>query len=564
MALAVNLLISISGLIEKARLSDACQFPRTNQSRTLRTILNDAKDSQYGKEHHFEEIISSADDTELYELFKRYNPPTEFEHYRPYVKRMMEGESDVLFNGRQALFATTSGSTGEPKYIPISKKYLDNAYSKATRLWLSNFLTHRKRCFSGKMLTITGKRKEDTAPDGTIIGSVSGFTSHNAPSLIRHIYAVPAPVYDIDDYEARNYAIMRFALAQNVTIWIAPNPSTILEMQNTVDKWLDHIIEDIGNGTLCEELAIPQEIRQSLTGYLKPNPTRAFELRSLQSKYERVTPRRYWPNLQVLSTWKCGNTRIYLKKMEDFFRYDLFHQELGYFATECRAGLVFDSSDDSTPMPHLHFYEFRKEKDLLNPNAPFYRLWELKEGERYCPFVTTSSGLYRYNMNDIVQVGPQYRHTPKIHMVQKVNGIVSITGEKLYEDQFIKAVDSAQKETGMALSYYSGYVNLEESRYDWYFEFEDKKTKQATAEEFAAVVDTHLKELNIEYKSKRDSFRLKDPAVFLLRPNSFDKIKSFLMNRDKRDSSRFKPNVLAQNEGQHRLVARFAIKTRRR
>ncbi len=149
-------------------------------------------------------------------------------------------------------------------------------------------------------------------------------------------------------------------------------------------------------------------------------------------------------------------------------------------------------------------------------------------------------------------------------MVQNVNGIVSITGENLYEDQFIKAVDMAQAATGMTLVYYSGYVNLSESRYDWYFEFKDRKIKQKDAEAFAKIVDDNLKNLNIEYESKRNSFRLKNPAVFLLEPNTFDKFKAYILAKTHRDASRFKPNVLAQNEEIHNVINRFILRRKKR
>ena len=548
------------GRKEMRRLVAASSFPRTAQYRTLREILEKARDSQFGREHHFAEILSETNNFRMYERFIREVPPSEFEDYRPYVDRMMQGESDVLFSGKPALYATTSGSTGTPKYVPISPLYLENVYGRMTRLWLYTFCHKRRKAYTGKVLSIVGKNVEGHAPDGTVFGSVSGFTKKNAPSFIQELYPVPAEIYDIEDYAARNYALMRFAIEHNVTVWIAPNPSTIVELQNNVDKWLDEFIEDIGSGTLSRKVPIPDEVRTAVEPLLKPNPERAFELRALQCQYEQVLPRHFWPNLQILSTWKCGNTQIYLKKLDGCLRDEVAHLELGYFATECRAGLVLDESNESVLMPHLHFYEFKRERDLSNPDAPFYQLDELKEGERYCPFVTTFSGLYRYNMNDIVQAGTSFHNTPRVHMIQKVNGIVSITGEKLYEDQFISAVDSAQKSTALKLSYYTGYVNLEESRYDWYFEFADRKVGQKTAQEFADVVDANLKKLNIEYASKRDSFRLKSPEVFLLEQNAFDKFKAYILNRNHRDASRFKPNVLAQNESLHSVIQRFKLK----
>lgn len=552
--LVTNLAVRIAGAIEHRKLRHACRMVRVSQKNTLRSILEAAKDTDYGREHHFDEILLANSERELYELYQKFNPPTEFEHYRPYVNRMLQGETDVLFKGKPALYGTTSGSTGEPKFVPISEIYLKNVYGRMSRLWLNTFLRYRPMAVSGSVLAVVGKQVEGKAPDGTVFGSVSGFTLGRLPSIIKKIYSMPTALFDIEDYAARNYALMRFAIEKNITVLVAPNPSTIVELQNTVDAHLDDFIEDIGNGTLKADLNIPQEIRAKVEPFLKPNPTRAYELRALQSQFDHVTPRHFWPNLRILSTWKCGNTQIYLKKIDGTMPSGMLHMELGYFATECRFGLVLDQSNETVLMPHMHYYEFKREKDLGKEDAPFYQLHELKEGERYCPYVTTYSGLYRYNMNDIVQVSSPFINAPRVHMVQKVNGIVSITGEKLYEDQFIKAVDKAQESTGMKLSYYTGYVNLKESRYDWYFEFVDRRVSQKRAEEFAAVVDENLKKLNIEYESKRNSFRLKDPAVYLLQKNSFDRFKEFVLNRNHRDASRFKPNVLAQDETKHAVI----------
>jgi hypothetical protein len=46
-------------------------------------------------------------------------------------------------------------------------------------------------------------------------------------------------------------------------------------------------------------------------------------------------------------------------------------------------------------------------------------------------------------MNDIVEVAGHDRQTPLIRFVQKGKGVVSFTGEKLYEVQVIAAVDKA-------------------------------------------------------------------------------------------------------------------------
>lgn len=550
----VNTGIGIKGGPEISRLRQACTFPRITQARILRSILENARETEYGKEHNFGKILEARSEKELYSLYRKYNKPAEYEDFRPYVERMMQGESNILFPGHPLLYATTSGSSASPKFVPISDLYLNGIYRKMSLIWMYSFMTCRSKVFAGKVFTVVGKQTEGEAPDGTVLGSVSSYTNRSTPKLVQDRYIIPSIVYTIDDYATRNYVLMRLAIEQNVTLYVTPNPSTVVELQNVVDKWLDEFISDVGNGTLTDKVDIPAEVRDAVAPLLKPNHHRAFELRALQSQYERVLPKHYWPDLQILCTWKCGNTSIYLKQMADFFPEDTCHLELGYFSTECRAGLAIEEGIDSVLMPHMHFYEFKKEKDMDNPRAPFYCLHELKQGERYCPFVTTFSGLYRYSMNDIIQVGSDFINTPRVHMVRKANGIVSITGEKLYEEQFINAVDQAQESTKMKLRYYTGYVNLAKGCYDWYFEFENGRVTQRKANAFAAIVDENLKKLNIEYESKRNSFRLKNPEVFLLQRDSFQKFKEFILNRNHRDASRFKPNVLAQNEEHHSVI----------
>ena len=559
-AFVPNLLLGLAGGIQYLKLKSASKNPRKEQEKTLRAIIEYGKNTVYGKEHKFQYILEAKDDVELYKRYHECVKPSEYEDFRPYVNKMKSGESDILFQGRPMLYATTSGATGEPKWIPISEAYLSNIYGKMNKVWLFNFIKNRHKVYNGYIVSVVGKQIEGYTPDGTIYGSVSGFTQKNCPGFVKALYASPADIFNIDDYTARNYAIMRMGIERNVTLVVAANPSTMVEMQHNVDVWLDEYIKDIENGTLSDKVNIPQEIRDAVKSYFKPNPERAAELRELKAKYGKVLPKHFWPNLQILTTWKCGNTQIYLDKLKGCYPEGMLHQEFAYFSSECRAGLVLDDSIETTLFPHFHHYEFKKAEEFDDPNAPFYQLYELKEGEKYCPFVTTFSGLYRYNMNDILQAGSPFVNTPRVHMVQKVNGIVTITGEKLYEGQFISAVNEAQKSTGMALNYFTGYANLQESRYDWYFEFTDQNTTQAEAEDFAKVVDENIKKTNMEYQAKRDSFRLKDPAIFRLQEQAFDKFKSYIINETHQDASRFKPNVLAQNEERHSVINKFTIR----
>ena len=171
----------------------------------------------------------------------------------------------------------------------------------------------------------------------------------------------------------------------------------------------------------------------------------------------------------------------------------------------------------------------------------------MEVGKRYCAYVTTYSGLFRYNMNDLVEVGGKYKETPTVHMVSKVNGIVSMTGEKLYEPQFMDAVHQAEDETGVKTKFFVGFADVEESKYHFYYEFVNEETTQEEAEAFTKVVDEKLQHINLEYESKRQSFRLHDPETHILLSNAYARFKAACLKDGFRDGQ-FKFNLLMQDE----------------
>ena len=548
----VNFLMNVAGGIQVKKLNKAAKDCEKAQYETLRAILEYAKDTEYGKAHNYAEILKATSPKELQELWEKNQPAIQYEDIRPFVERHKNGEENILFPGKPMMYATTSGTTKEPKWIPITNEYYRNVYAKMSRLWLWTFIHHRPKVFGGKCTSIVGKSVEGAAPDGTVYGSVSGVTRRDCPKFTHDLYNEPDEIYSIADYKARYYCIMRTGIENDTTLLITANPSTIVEMQNNVNEFYDDYVKDIETGTLNANLNIEPEIRKVLEARYKPNPERAAELRALKEKYGTVLPKHYWPNMQVFTTWKCGNTKVYLEKIKDSFPENTLHQEFGYFASECRAGLVMNGQNDTVLFPHMHYFEFVPEEDLDNPNKKFLRLCELEKGKRYSIFVTTFAGLYRYDMNDLVEVTGFYGTIPTIQLVQKINGIITMTGEKLHERQFIEAVHDAEKSENTSLKFFVGFAELESSTYHFYFEFADQNTTQEFADKFAAVVDKNLKEINIEYAAKRDSFRVKEPVAHMLQKESFETYKARCIDMGARDGQ-FKLNLLMQDEKRHAM-----------
>lgn len=553
-----NFLLTCAGEMELLKLKAVSRNPKKSQEKTLRHILTYAKDTVYGKEHHFDEILQAKTADELFEKYKKYVPANDYEDLRPYVERHKHGEKDILFPGKPFMYATTSGTTDLPKWVPITYEYFNDVYGKMTRLWMYSFIMNRPKVFTGVCVSIVGKTIEGYAPDGTIFGSVSGVTQKNVPNFLKHLYASPYAIYGIKDYNARYYALMRMGIERNVTLIITANASTIVELENNANLYYDEYVKDIENGTLSDKFKIEPEIRVEIEKCLKPNPERAAELRALKEKYGTVLPKHYWPNLQVLNTWKCGNTKVYVDKLEGSFPEQMMHKEFGYFASECRFGLTLDGSNNTVLFPHYHYYEFVAEEELGTDNPHFLQLDQLQEGKRYCSYVTTLAGLYRYNMNDLIEVGPFYKNTPTVHMIQKVNGIVTITGEKLHERQFIEAIHKAEATLKMPLRFFVGFADVEDSRYHFYYEFADLNTTQEQAEKFTEEVDKELRLINIEYEQKRVSLRLKDARTYRLQRDAFEKFKQQCIEEGFRDGQ-FKINLLMQDEKRHAKFKKLVI-----
>ena len=549
----INLAITFVGKKGLKEMTQASLDGEKAQTETLRRILTTAKDTVYGKEHCFEEILKAKSPEELFRLYQKNVQINDYENLRPYVERHKNGEPDILFPGKPKMYATTSGTTKEPKWIPVTEQYYQDVYKKMNQMWFYTLLMNKPKVFHGPCVSIVGKAIEGAAPDGTAFGSISGVMQRDIPEFMKGVYTAPADVFHISDYKARYYAIMRMGIERDTHLIITANPSTLVEMQTNVNEFFDDYCDDIENGTVSKKFQIPDEIRSAMIAYTKPNPKRAKELRELKERYGNVLPKHYWPNMQIVNVWFCGNTRIYYEKIRDSFSPETVFHEFSYVSTECKAGLVLKSnSQDTLVFGHKSYFEFIHESDIDNPNPKIHQLYEVKVGQRYIMLVTTSAGLYRYNMHDLLEITGFHNQFPTVKFIQKVNGTISLTGEKLHERQFIEAVHEVEKKTGKIAPFFVGFANPEKSNYKFYFEFADQDISVSEAEEFTAYLDRCLQDYNLEYKEKRSSNRLKAPDTALLGPESFERFKANCIDRGYRDGQ-FKLNLLMQDEKRHAL-----------
>ena len=549
----IRLLLTIAGKKCLNEMKNASKNGKKASADCLRGILTTSKDTVFGKEHNFEEILAAKTDDDLFELYRKNVKINDYEDLRPYIDQHKSGDRNILFPGKPKFYATTSGTTKEPKWIPVTEQYYLDVYKKMNQGWFYSMIMNKPRVFYYYTCSIVGKAIEGAAPDGTVFGSISGVMQRDIPNFMKSIYAAPLEVSHIADYKARYYSIMRFSIEKNVSLLLTANPSTLVEMQTNANEFFDDYCNDIEHGTISDKFPIPENIRATMMIFAKPNPKRAAELRKLKERYGTVLPKHYWPNLQLVNVWFCGNTKIYYDKVRDSFPPDCVFHEFSYVSTECKGGLVLKSNTPETTLfGHKSYFEFIHEADVENPNPKIHQIHELKEGQRYCMIVTTCSGMYRYNMHDLLEISSYYNEFPQIKFIQKVNGTISLTGEKLHERQFIEAVHEVEKKTGKIAPFFVGFADPQKSNYKFYFEFADQNISVSEAEEFTNQLDKCLMEYNPEYKEKRSSNRVKQPETALLGPESFERFKATCINRGYRDGQ-FKLNLLMQDEKRHAM-----------
>lgn len=128
------------------------------------------------------------------------------------------------------------------------------------RTWLYRAQRDHPGMMRGKVLSLVSPAVEGHTETGIPFGSTSGHIYKNMPRLIRRSYAIPYEVFDIDDCDAKYYALMRLGLAADVTFLCTANPSSIVKLCAVADEQADRLLQDIADGTLRRDLEMPASI----------------------------------------------------------------------------------------------------------------------------------------------------------------------------------------------------------------------------------------------------------------------------------------------------------------
>jgi hypothetical protein len=535
MSFAGNLLLRATGQRAVRRFDNLSRAPAQSQQRLLREILGANADTEFGRRHGFGSIATFRD-------FQERVPISGYDDLEPYINAEMQGRPNQLTKDPPVLFTTTSGTTGASKYIPMTREG-KRAKSRLMWLWLSALYRDHPGIVAGRMLSVVSPEIESHSPGGIPCGSESGHAYRTMPGPVKSMYTAPYGVFAIEDYEAKYYTLLRLAAGQDISCIATVNPSTILLLGDRLAQHTESIIRDVRDGTLSSEFSVPQDLRDSL--HLRPDPERARHLeRAAAAGGGPLRPGLAWPELAAIGCWKGGTVGAYLAKFDTYFPQGPPVRDFGYYATELRGSVpLSDQGDAGTIAIGTNVLEFHPAgEDRAPEGRELLRVEQLEAGRRYFVYVTNASGLYRYEMNDIVEVTGHDRQTPLIRFVQKGKGVVSFTGEKLYEVQIIAAVDKALAALRGRYHFIAAVAELVDGtspRLIFLTEFDDPIADH-DGSALVDRIDAALGEENDEYLTKRKSLRYGPPVIRVVRSGEFDRYRRRMVESGQRADGQFK------------------------
>ena len=503
----------------KARVfEEATKDPIAAQKKILFEYLQRNKDTEYGRKYNFAEIKSVED-------YQRSVPMNDCEVMRPYFDRMRKGERNLLTADDPIFFGVTSGTTCNPKYVPVTKFSRDKK-SELMDLWSYYILKDHPNVLQGKILAIISPDTEGVTESGLFYGAESGHAYKNLPAFVKLMYAIPYEVFTIKDYLARYYCVLRMSMEEDISTIATLNPTTLVLFCQRIAEWQNNIIEDIEKGTISRGFNIEEDVRAILEKGRKPNPKRAGELRNILKDKKHLLPKDFWPNLVLIECWKGGTVKLYLKELPQYFG-NIPVRDFGCLSTEARSSIpTSDVGAGGVLAINTNFYEFITKEDMAKPNKRFLLCGKLEKGKEYFIIVTTPGGLYRYNIDDIIKCDGFFNKTPVIEFVQKGLNAVSLTGEKMYESQVNAAVLKAVEKNNVLIEFFSATIEpLTPGRYIFLVEFNSNPTaKQKKALLFA--IEEGLRIENREYNDLRNEGVLNHPILKVVKKGDFAKYRA--------------------------------------
>ncbi|SHI94855.1 GH3 auxin-responsive promoter family protein [Aquimarina spongiae] len=417
--------------------------PVGTQERVFRDLIKTAQNTAFGQDHDFRNIKTYAD-------FAKQVPIRDYEALRPYVDRVVEGESDILWPGKPLYFAKTSGTTSGAKYIPLTKASMPTHINAARNAILCYIEESGKAGFvDGKMIFLQGS-PELSEKNGVKLGRLSGIVAHYVPQYLQKNRMPSWETNCIEDWEQKVEAIVEETIDQNMSII------------SGIPPWVQMYFE-----------RLQQRTNKTIGELFK-----GFEL----FIYGGVNFEPYRKTFENLIGRKVAGIELY-PASEGFFAFQDRQDEKGML-------LQLDSG---------MFYEFVKADEFFDENPRRLTIGEVETGVNYVMLVSTSAGLWAYNIGDTVM----FTNTNPYRVVVsgRIKHFISAFGEHVIGKEVDQALREGVEEVGAMINDFTvaPQVNPEDNElpyHEWFIEF---KELPKDIDALALAIDKSLRNQNTYY-----------------------------------------------------------------
>jgi hypothetical protein len=479
---------------------------KQTQAKLLRSILNKNAGTAFGISHDFK-TIKDVDD------FRLRVPVRSYEEFEAAIGKMVSGKDDVLTTERIEMFGLSSGSTNASKMIPYTKG-LVREFRRGIGAWLYFLFRKYPGALRGKAywsVTPVGQEKKYSSSGVPIGFDDEGiYFDRLSRWILGKVLIVPSEVSIVRDVDAFRYLTLLFLLKEKNLSWISIwNPTFAILFLEPLRAQMSNLIGDIRNGTLSVELDDPSlEIKLRLK--LGSDSKRADELEKIHKRDSKNLYEEIWPHLRLISCWAHGQAEHAVEKLQHYFP-KVEIQPKGLVATEAFVSFPY-WKDTSALSTTSHFFEFEE-----SVSKYIFLAHELKRGLLYSVIITTSGGLYRYRLNDLIRVDGFTGQCPLIVFVGKQDRVVDIFGEKLNEAFVKKVVTDSLSTSGLNPDFWMMAPQNEKTTALPYVLF-IKSNKGETAEllKLGELIENGLRE-NFHYDYCRRLGQLDQCKVFLIK-----------------------------------------------
>ena len=416
--------------------------PIATQHKVFEDLIRQAKNTQFGIDHHFDQI-------KTFEDFSKNVPVRDYEGLKSYIDKVVKGEENVLWKGKPLYFAKTSGTTSGAKYIPLTKESMP-FHIEAARNAILHYIheTGNADFVDGKMIFLQGSPILEEK-NGVKLGRLSGIVAHFVPKYLQKNRMPSWETNCIEDWETKVNAIVEETFDQNMTV-ISGIPS-----------WVQMYFEKLSQKGEKPVGEIFKNFNLFIYGGVNYEPYRA--------KFENLIGR------------KVDSIELF-PASEGFFAYQDSQKEKGML-------LLLNSGI---------FYEFIKSDEFYTENPKRHTIGEVELGVNYVLILSTNAGLWGYNIGDTVQFTSLKPY--RVIVSGRIKHYISAFGEHVIGKEVESALQEAIIGTDIRINEFTVAPQITPSEglpyHEWFIEFENEPENW---DAFAEALDNAMRKQNIYY-----------------------------------------------------------------